>query len=213
LDPPDAKIDGFPVWFAKESNHHRIAVVLEPLDVENKVSARDAMRAAADVADRIFSRGVDILMVDFPDGRKAPDTLAPTATRAIQAAAQSSHSRVGVIGLGAGAVTARWALSAAEARGEKLPVHTLVSIDAPNRGYWFNPGLQAFVLRYGKGPQKEALKCPAARALFACYPEDVRWKKVGIGPLGRKVPREWNEEHGDHRKFFDRLRSLNAHHG
>ena len=53
--------------------------------------------------------------------------------RAIRAGAKSANSRIGVIGLGAGAITARWAISAAEARGEKLPVHTLLSLAAKHR--------------------------------------------------------------------------------
>ncbi len=211
--PADLSVDGFPVWLGADRKLDRVAVLVEGFDLFNRMDARGVMRMIAPVAVRLGALGFDALVVDFPDSHLAPDQLAPHLDRAIRAAAKAAGQPVAVVGLSAGGITARWALAAAEERGETLPVHTLLLLDSPNRGARLNPGLQAMVCRYGGDGEREALTCPAARALLACVPGEVQWKRIGPPGARRQVPVRCTPDSSGYAAFARRLQALNGNHG
>ena len=212
-EEPDRTVDGFPVWLGRDGRLDRVVVLLEGFDLYNRYSATDNLSLVGGAGDALRARGIDILVVSFPDSHQAPDTLAPVAARAIRAAARASGGPVAVAGLSAGGLAARWALVEAEQRGAPLPVHTLLCLDTPNRGANINPGLQAMVLRYGAAADRAALSSPAARVLLrrsvSDWRKEVRWRTVGLPLMNRQVPTEYPGNDAAHRAFFDRLRALN----
>ena len=150
FEAPDTTVDGFPVWLGRDNVLDRMVVVLEGFDLYNRYTATDNIRMVAPAADALRARGLDLLVVNFPDSHQPPDALAPLAARAIRAASRVAGDRlVAVAGLSAGGLVARWALVEAEEGGTPLPVPLLVLLDTPNRGANLHPALQAMTLRYG----------------------------------------------------------------
>lgn len=216
---PDLTVaPGFPVWLRRPGSGSNeagrplnvVLVILEGFDLGNTMNARELVRRFRRLADALRERGVDILVVDYPDAQRAPDELAPLATEAIRAAATLSHRTVAVLGISSGGIVGRWALAAAEGSDSPLPVHAFITLDAPHRGFTFNPGLQAMAARYGSADEQRELRSPAVRALFRCRPEHVRWKTVGGLGLSRKVPARWDEDRSGCEEFFGRLARLNV---
>jgi triacylglycerol esterase/lipase EstA (alpha/beta hydrolase family) len=178
----------------------RVVVLLEGFDLYNRYSATDNLAMVARAADALRARGIDILVVSFPDSHLPPDELAPLAARAIQAASRAAGGRpVAVAGLSAGGLVARWALVTAEQGGAPLPAHVLFLLDTPNRGANLHPALQAMTLRYGTREDKQALQSRAARVLLGSHISDlstqVTWKKVGLPLADRRVPVRWTPGH------------------
>ena len=218
FEAPDTTVDGFPVWLGRDNVLDRVVVVLEGFDLYNRYSATDNIRMVAPAADALRARGLDILVVNFPDSHLPPDALVPFAARAIRAASNACGGRsVAVAGLSAGGLVARWALVEAEQAGAPLPAHLLVLLDTPNRGANLHPALQAMTLRYGAPEDKAALRSDAARVLLAAYIGDpatqVVWKKVGLPLADRRVPAAWTPDTSTHQTFFARLRALNNNNG
>ena len=213
-DLPDTQVEGFPVWFASGGRHDKVVVLLEGFDLYNRFSATDNLRMIGSAADALRAEGYSILVVSFPDSHQTPDQLAPIATRAIRAGAQLSGHEVAVAGLSSGGIVGRWALVEAENRGSRLPAHTLLCLDCPNRGANINPGLQAMVLRYGKKPDIAALTSPAAQILLSEIVTDtenqVQWKTIGPPLAQRSVPLTWQCDTKIHDDFYTRLRQLNG---
>lgn len=209
FEEPDLHVAGFPVWLGDDGRLDRVVVVLEGFDLYNLYTATRVMALIQSAGDALRKAGIDLLVVDFKDCHLPPDALAPEATRAIEAAARAAGQPVAVAGLSAGGIVARWALVTAEERGTPLPVHTFLSLDAPNRGANLHPALQAMTQRYGTKRDKQALASPAAQALLTCIPENIAWKRVGLPPTDRFVPSRWTLDASRHRDFFDRLRGLN----
>ena len=210
---PDRTVDGFPVWLGRDRVLDRVVVLVEGLDLFNRMDARGIMRMVSPVADVLEAEGLDALVVDFPDSHLAPDDLAPHLDRAIRSAAKAAGRPVIVAGLSGGGITARWALVAAEERGEPLPVSTLMLLDSPNRGAWLNPGLHALTTRFGTREDRRAVESPGARALITSFPTQVRWKRVGPPFARRKVPVAWTADSSGSEAFFARLHALNDRRG
>lgn len=206
----DTRLDGFPVWLAKDGRLDRIVVAVEGFDPYNQIRASDWMILFEPAARELRAAGISILMVDFPDSHLAPDALAPLVSRAIRSAAAASGHEVAVAGLCAGGIASRWALVDAEQRGAPLPVHTFLSLDSPNRGVHISPALLALTARYGQPQHRKAMSSPAARAILDAVPRDVAWKRVGLRGVERAVPAGWALDRADHQAFYDRLRRLNA---
>ena len=210
---PDTQVDGFPVWLAAGGRPDKVVVLLEGFDLYNGFTAADNMRLIGPAADALRARGYSILVVNFPDSDLTSDQLAPIAARAIRAGAQLSGHEVAVAGLSSGGIVGRWALVEAENQGQRLPVHTLLCLDTPNRGANISPGLQAMVLRYGKKSDIDALTSPAARILLSeiitAPKTQVQWKAVGPPLAQRSVPLTWTTNNTAHTDFYARLRQLN----
>ncbi len=207
---PDLHVEGFPVWLGKDAKLDRLVVLVEGFDVFNQRDAAAQIAAIAPIADQLAELGLDALIVDFRDSHPAPDELAPWLDRAVRAGARASGQPVVVAALSAGGIVARWALAAAEERGEPLPVHTLVLLDSPNRGARFSPALQALTTQYGGEKAQTALQCPYARAVLTCVPGSVEWRRIGAPGVSRKVPVRCVSDSSYHDAFFRRLRKLNG---
>ncbi len=210
---PDTHVDGFAVWLGADGKLDRVVVMVEGFDLNNQMTARGLLAMVGPVADRLRAEGIDLLVVDFPDSHLAPDALAPYLDRAIRAAAAASGHSVAVAGFSAGGIVARWALVAAEEQSDALPVHTLILVDTPNRGARLNPGLQALTGRYGAKTDREAIACPAARALLTCVPVEVKWKRIGLPGAQRQVPVSWKTDSTEHDALYARLQRLNDRRG
>jgi hypothetical protein len=217
FERPDTTVDGFPIWAGRGGRLDRIVVLVEGFDLYNRYSATDTMNLIGGAGDFLRAEGISLLVVDFPDSHRAPDALAPIVARAIQAAAKASGHKVAVAGLSAGGVAARWALVTAENAGTPLPVHTLLCLDAPNRGANFNPSLQAMTLRYGKRADRDALSSDAARTMLTCTITDIKqqvhWRTLGLPLASRQVPSECHPDTAIHAAFYERLHHLNDHNG
>jgi hypothetical protein len=210
FEQADLTVDGFPVWLGRDRRLDRVVVIAEGFDLYNNVSASDIMAGTALAGDAARWAGVEVMVVSYPDARRAPDELAPLVARAVRAAANVTGRQVALAGISMGGIVGRWALVEAEALNKPLPVHTFVALDAPNRGARVHPGILALIDAYGAPRDREALNSPAAQALLFAVPKNVRWKQVGLFKLGRKVPVKWEEDSSGNRRFFERLRKLNG---
>lgn len=210
IGKPDLRLEGFPVWLGEDRRLDRVAVLVEGFDLYNQIGPEELLLLAGPVVKSLAAAGLDLLVVDFPDSHLAPDALAPEVARAVRAAAAAAGAPVAVVGLSAGGLSARWALAAAEESGAPLPVHTLVCFDTPHRGANLSPELQAIVSRYGKRRDREAIESPAARALLTACPGAVRWRRVGLPGMRRRVPVRCEADRSGSEAFFSRLKQLNG---
>jgi hypothetical protein len=188
FDPPDEILDGFPLWHGARGRGKSIAVLLEGFDFSGAFSAGQSLRLVSGAADPLRAMGLTVLVVSFPDPYAPPEVNALEAVRAIRVASRAAGGAdVIVAGLSAGGIVARWALTGPE----RLPVHTLLLLDSPNRGGRIAPKLQALALAYAGPSYKKAVTSLAARSLLRESVEglgDVDWRYVGARPFGWRFP-------------------------
>lgn len=218
-DLPDTYVDRFPVWLGQDGKMDRVVVLVEGFDLYNRYSATDNLRLAESGVDPLRASGVDVVVVNFADSHLPPDQLAPRVDEAVRAASRAAGGApVAVVGLSAGGLASRWALSSAEAAGTPLPVHTLMLLDTPNRGANVNPALQAISLRYGTPEDRAAVSSLASRTLLRQPIWDISqadWERVGLAlPLiSRMVPTAVHPDTETFEQFYARLHALNDRNG
>ncbi len=198
-DQPDTFLDGFPVWHGANGLGRRLVVLLEGFDFSGTFSAAQSLRLVGAAADPLRAAGLSVLVVNFSNSYATPEVNALEAIRAVRAASRAiGGGEVVLAGLSAGGVVARWAATA-----ERLPIHTLLLLDSPNRGARIAPKLQALALAYAGPNYRRAVSSPAARALLResveDAQEDVQWRYVGVRPFGWRFP----ERVKSTTRFFD----------
>ncbi len=205
-DQPDEYIDGFPVWHGANGLGRRLVVLLEGFDFSGTFSAAQSLRLVGAAADPLRAAGLSVLVVNFSNPYTPPEVNAREASRAVWAASRAVGGEVTLAGLSAGGVVARWA-----ATGERLPIHTLLLLDSPNRGARIAPKLQALALAYAGLNYRRAVSSPAARALLRESVEDVkkdvRWRYVGVRPFGWRFPERVRSTSRFFDESFARLRA------
>lgn len=187
-DAPDEVIEGFPLWHGAGGRGKRIVVLLEGFDFSGGFTAAQSLRLVGGAADPLRALGLSVLVVSFSNPYAAPEVNAAEAVRAIKAANRAAvGAEVILAGLSAGGIVARWALTS-----DRLPVHTLMLLDTPNRGARIAPKLQALAMAYAGPTYQRAVTSSAARALLKEALEDARrdvdWRYVGARPVGWRFP-------------------------
>ncbi|MGC4043806.1 MAG: hypothetical protein QM758_08360 [Armatimonas sp.] len=187
-DAPDEVIEGFPLWHGAGGRGKRIVVLLEGFDFSGGFSAAQSLKLVGGAADPLRAMGFSVLVVSFTNPYAPPEVNAAEAARAVQAASRAAGgAEVILAGLSAGGIVARWALTSG-----RLPVHTLMLLDSPNRGARIAPKLQALAMAYAGPTYQRAVTSAAARALVRDAVEDVRrdidWRYVGVRPFGWRFP-------------------------
>jgi hypothetical protein len=206
FDPPDEIIEGFPLWHGARGRGKNIAVLLEGFDFSGAFSAGQSLRLVSGAADPLRAMGLSVMAVSFTDPYASPEVNALEAIRAIRAASRAAGGAdVIVAGLSAGGIVARWALTS-----ERLPVHTLLLLDSPNRGARIAPKLQALALAYAGPNYRKAVASPAARALLRESVEGlgaVDWRYVGVKPFGWRFPERVRATSRLFEQSFSRLKA------